>query len=793
MNLIQEFLIGVRFVGLKATLQTMLYSRYRDQVDKKFSSPKVVSTGVRPEEITGVQSFHNGAYFSFNHGIRLEVAFLSENSVRLTWSPGQAAPKYAVGGDETIALRVEMDETEPGYRLSTGSLAVMVHPDGSISYHHSDIQIRQDQPPVYQAPAWSAESPLSDEAVIYGLGEQTSLNLRPGSYHLWNTDPSGSYGPGDEPVYVNIPVYYCQQSAGSYLVFYENSFEAQAEFDASARIRFNGGALRMYLFSGELPMAMMEYTRLTGRAGLPPKWALGFHQCRWGYRTAEEVRRVLDGFKEHNLPLDAFHFDIDYMDGYRVFTVDEERFARFDDLLADMNREGVHPVVIIDPGVKIDPDYGVYSEGMQGDHFVKLPDGKPYRGLVWPGWVHFPDFTKPETRRWWGSYYQRFIEDGVAGFWHDMNEPTSFSAWGESNLSRKTVFSFEGREGTLDEAHNLYGLQMNAAAHNALRILRPDSRPWLLTRSGWAGLQRYAWKWTGDTESTWAALKMTISTVLGLGISGIPYSGSDIGGFSGNPDAELYTRWFQMSALMAFFRNHAAIHSERGEPWQYGFAATEICREMLYLRKKLMPYIYSLAFESFDTGAPLARPLIWADPKDLRLWELDDAYLLGSDILVAPVLEAGAEAREVFLPEGTWYHYWDDEVFTGGQKVTVAAPLTQIPFFFRGGSIVPMQEEDQIALHIFIPQEEGETSSTFYQDAGDGYGSFRSELHILSLRKNRLFIQKRVEGTYSGVDKYRLEIHGAKPVSIRVDEKNADWTSQGLQVEPFENLKIILE
>jgi alpha-glucosidase len=780
-------------MGLKATMQTILYSLYRDRVDKRFSQTPVESQPLTPEKILDVQPFHNGAFFSFNDNIRLEVAFLSEQTARLTWSPGRAAPKYAVGGDETIALQVNLTENEQGHQMTAGVLTVVVHPDGRISYFFKDSLIRVDQPPVYHQPAWTTESPLAEEAVILGLGEQTALNLRPGRYHLWNTDPSGSYGPGDEPIYVNIPVYFCQQQAGSYMVFYENSFESLAEFDSSARFTFKDGALRKYIFAGDLPRALVEYSRLTGRAGLPPLWALGFHQCRWGYRTGDEVREVLAGFKQHRLPLDAFHFDIDYMDGYRVFSVDEARFAGFDQLLADMNQDGVHPVVILDPGVMIDPDYGVYMEGLKGDHFIKLPDGKPFRGLVWPGWVHYPDFTRPETRRWWGSYYKRFLEDGVAGFWHDMNEPTSFSAWGSNQLSRNTVFSFEGREGTLDEAHNLYALQMNAAAHSALRNIQPDTRPWMLTRSGWAGIQRYAWKWTGDTESTWQALKMTISTVLGLGISGIPYSGPDIGGFSGNPEAELYIRWFQMSALMAFFRNHAAIHSGLGEPWKYGPEATDICRDMILLRQKLMPYLYTLAWEAYNTGAPVARPLMWVDSGDQRLWQIDDAYLLGSHILVAPVVEEGATEREVFLPEGTWYFFWDGTEYSGGQTVTVPAPLNQIPFFIRGGSIIPLKEDGQVALHIYVPQQEGETVSAFYQDAGEGYSSSRVEQFSLNRRKNRLFIQSRVEGSYAGAEIYQVVFHGGNLVTLRVDEKETEMTPDGLLVEPFENLKIILE
>ena len=793
MNLLQEFLIGVRFVGLKATLQTIAYSRYRDKIEQKF--PPKVERGkpVRPEKVVDVQPFHNGAYFTFEHGIRLEAAFLSEKSVRLTWSPGQAAPKYAVGGDETIALQAHLIENGDDYQLSAGDVNIIVHQNGAVSFFDGKTLIRQDHPPIYEKPAWRTESPLSEEAVIYGLGEQTSFNLRPGKYHLWNTDPGGSYGPGAEPIYLNIPVYYCQQQDGGYMVFYENSHEAWAEFDSQACLRFSGGALRLYFFAGDLPQSLFEYSRLTGRPAMPPRWALGFHQCRWGYRTAEEVRQVVQGFKQYRLPLDAFHFDIDYMDGYRVFSVDEERFAGFDRLLDEMNQDGIHPVVILDPGVKIDPEYSLYKEGIQDDHFVKLPDGTPYRGLVWPGWVHFPDFTRPETRRWWGSYYKRFVEDGIAGYWHDMNEPTSFSAWGSNQFPRSTVFSFEGREGTLEEAHNIYALQMNSAAYTALRYTQPDHRPWMLTRSGWAGIQRYAWKWTGDTESTWNALRMTIKTVLGLGVSGIPFSGSDIGGFSGNPEPELYIRWFQMSALMAFFRNHAAIHSGLGEPWKYGSQATEICREMMLLRQKLMPYLYSLASEANTFGSPMARPLFWDNPQDQRLWKIDDAYLLGSNMLVAPVLEEGSVQRTVFLPDGNWYSWWDDSVRIGGKQVTVSAPLERIPLFIRGGSILPMQEDGEINLHIYVPQEETESASFFYQDADDGFGPSRTEYYTLSRRENRLFIQNRAEGSFEGVEQYRLVLHGAKPGSTRVDEQPVDWDPDGLRVAPFENLKIILE
>lgn len=794
MNALQQILLGIRFMGLKSILQTIQYSRYRDRIVKRFSPPRSLAPqAVSPRKLENIKPFNNGAYFSFNDNIRLEVAFLSAHTVRLTWGPGQLAPKYAVGGDETIAIQVTIDQVPQGWQLTAGGFKLVVHSSGHVDYFSGGQLIRQDTPPAYTRPAWEHEAPLSDEAVIYGLGERTRLNLRPGSYYLWNQDPSGSYGPGDDPLYLNIPLYYCQQHSGGYLVFYENTFEAYASFDSTARLHFTDGALRFYVCKGPLPYALEEYTRLTGRAPLPPRWSLGFHQCRWGYHSADEVRRVLAGFAEHELPLDAFHFDIDYMDGYRIFTVDNERFPEFDKLIAEMKQAGVEPVVILDPGVKVDENYGVYSSGMRRGHFVKLPDGKPVRALVWPGWVNFPDFTNPETRRWWGSYYKVFLEDGVSGFWHDMNEPAAFTAWGENTLPRIAVHNFEGREGSHQEAHNIYGLQMNAAAFNAIRAARPNQRPWMLTRSGWAGIQRYAWKWTGDTESTWAALKMTVSTVLGLGVSGVPFSGPDIGGFSGNPEAELYIRWFQMSALMAFFRNHTAIHTERGEPWQYGPEATQICREMLLLRKRLMPYLYTLTWEAALNGAPVARPLAWAAPDDPRYWQIDDAYLLGSQVLVAPVVEEGADRRSILLPEGGWYHYWDGSYHQGGQRVEVPAPLSQIPFFIKEGSVLPMLEDSVLSLHVFVPPADGVSQSVVYHDQGEGYGASRLDHLTLHRRAERLFLQRREEGTYPGPDQFRIVLHGAEPGATRVDEQPAEWGDDGLMVESFENLKILLQ
>lgn len=794
MNMLQEFLIAVRFMGLRSTLRTLSYSRYREKMEKRFGVPSQLekNQSVSPRHLEGVKPFHNGAFFSFNGGIQLEVAFLSASTVRMTWTPGNPPVPYAVGGEETLALMAEVTPLEGKYRLSAGGLEVYVGQDGVVSYVSNGVVIRRDAPPVYQSPGWTHSAPLEKDAVIYGLGERARLNLRPGKYSLWNRDPGGSYGLDADPLYLTIPLYYCQQTAGSYLAFYENTFKGVAQFDQRAEMQFVGGALRMYLVEGSLPEALEEYTRLTGRPPMPPTWAFGFHQCRWGYTSSAQARTVVDGFRKHQLPLGAFHFDIDYMDDYRVFTVDDENFSDFTELCAELEAEGVKPVVIIDPGVKIDPTYAVYRSGMETGAFCLLPDGQVMRGLVWPGWVHFPDFTNPITRAWWGEQYAGLLDAGVAGIWHDMNEPAAFAAFGENTVPLVTQHSLEGREGSHEEAHNVYGLMMDQAGYDGLRKLRPEKRPWLLTRSGWAGVQRYAWKWTGDVESTWPALKMTISTVLGLGISGIPYSGSDIGGFSGNPDAELFTRWFQMSTLMAFFRNHAAAGTEPREPWVYGEPYTSVVREMLHLRSKLMPYLYTLAYEAWRSGAPLTRPLFWSQPEDRTLWEVDDAYLLGNAVLVAPVVEKGADTRRVRIPVGGWYHYWDDAYFPGGE-ITVAAPLSQIPFFIKAGTVLPVEEDGTISLHIYLPVADGEYVSRHYADAGDGYGDYREDTYHLKRTGNQVLVRKHTEGGYPADPKVRLVLHGGDILEVEADGERFPVVENQVALPPSEIVQFRLQ
>jgi alpha-glucosidase len=626
---------------------------------------------------------------------------------------------------------------------------------------------------------------------VYGLGQRAApLNLRGGTYQLWNQDPGGSYGPGDDPLYMTMPTYYGLHGAGGYMVFYENSHPGSLHLKDEAEVRFEGGALQYYFIPGTPRQALKQFSELTGRPPMPPRWALGFHQSRWGYRTGAEVQEIVAGFEGHDLPLSALHLDIDYMDGYRVFTVNEDRFPDIANLTADLARRGVRTVMILDPGVKKDQSYAFYREGLEGNRFLNDQNGTPFHGLVWPGWSAFPDFTDSDVRSWWGSGYQRLVDRGVDGFWHDMNEPTSFAAWGQPTLPQALGHHMEGRGGVHQEAHNVYGLLMNRAGFEALRKVRPDHRPWLLTRSGWVGVQRYAWHWTGDIESTWEALRQTIPTVLGLALSGIPYTGPDIGGFSGSPSEELFTRWFQVAAFMPFFRNHAAIHTTPREPWAFDSLYLDVMRSYLRLRYRLMPYFYTLAWVAHQTGAPLLRPLFWHEPDNRHLWDVQDAFFLGDSILVAPALSEGMTAREVNLPSGGWYHVWDDRYFEGPQTIELPVSLAEIPLLVGAGSVIPMEIEDKLQLHIYAPQKGlGEGGGSLYSDAGDGYGEWRLDRFRTSHTGDTLELAWDQEGeSLFPYKQIELHLHGIEAHSAIMNGEEIPVEENRLSVGYFERL-----
>lgn len=787
--------LAIRWMGFAPIAQATRYALTRDIIERRWRKDHTnVWTGWG--EVIEITPTQRGAHVRLEAG-ELELLFLAPDFVRISWLPGRAPVPYALARpvNEWSLTPTRLTRKGDIWTLTSDRLQIDIDARGGLSFCDADGHLlRHALPPRRAGERVQDNTVLRPEEHLYGLGEKTTSADRRGHvYELWNLDPGG-YEPGDDPIYLNIPVYIGLHEQGSYLVFYENTYRATFDLGHEdpkiARHTFAGGMLRYYFASGSPPHLLERYTELTGRPPLPPLWFLGYHQSRYSYYPQEKVRAIVETFERLDIPLDVVHLDIHYMHGYRVFTWDRERFPDPKSLSQTFREKGVRLVAIVDPGIKVDHKYPIYTDGLKKDVFCKLPNGALLHAPVWPGWCVFPDFTHPKTRTWWGQHYQRLLDVGIAGFWNDMNEPATFAAWGEPTFPLPTRHDLEGRGGDHREAHNVYGLQMARASYEGLCKLAPERRHVVVSRSGWAGLQRYAWNWTGDNQSDWASLALTIPMMIGLGLSGIGFTGPDVGGFMGAPTGELYTRWLQMAAFFPFFRTHTAFGTPDQEPWSFGQPYLDINRETIRFRYRLLPYLYTRAWEAFKYGWPPIRPVWWLEPDNKALWEVEDAFLVGNDLLVAPILVEGARRREVRLPRGHWYNYWTGDSYKGNQVVEVDAPLEYVPLFVRAGTVLPLSEpapntdklsRDRIHLHVYPPFE-GERMSKLYTDAGDGWeyidGAYRVDEFRLARTEEHVYLEWMV--SHEHVWPYR-EIHWHlidRPAKVLYNEEELD-VSQG--------------
>ncbi len=806
---------GIHLVGWKGALRTATYGLRKARLDKRYLRNRPTGPELRPgprgEAVTG-----DGVTTIPFGDLTLEVAFVDDEMVRLTWTPGTLPVRAAVDPDvvdRDLLDGVLAHEVGDALVFTTFALRVTVGADGAIEVAHRDGQnqdvplsqdwkvARRERPPVRVAERWTATVEMEPDDQVHGLGERAApLNLRPGTYGLWNTEQSGSYGPEADPLYITIPVHLVVGPGRSHLGFWENTHKGEVTLGEQMTATFEGGALRTYVAAGRPAQALGQFLRLTGMPPMPPRWALGYHQCRWGYRTEADIRAVLAGFREHDLPLSVIHFDIDYMDRYRVFTVNEESFPDLTGLLADLEDAGVKGVTIIDPGVAKQDDFPLYREGHEKGYFLTLADGSEANAMVWPGMVGFPDFSNPAVRQWWGDQYPELLDQGVAGIWHDMCEPAVFAAGVDASLPLETRHDMDGRGGDHVEGRNLYGLGMAQSGHEALQRHRPDRRPWLLTRSGWAGVQRYAWTWTGDVATSWTMLHRTLATTLNLTMSGVPYTGPDIGGFSGDPSPELYTRWFQMSAWLPFFRSHSIDTQPSREPWKAAGPHLDAIREAMARRYRLLPYLYTQAAQVSAGVEGLILPVWWpvegAACTDPDLLAVDDEFLCGPDVLVAPVFAAGATGREIRLPPGGWFALDGDERYEG--TFTVPVTIDRIPVYVRAGSVLPTDEDGQAVLHAYPPDAglAGERGPAFwYRDAGDGYGPSRMDhLQVRSFDGDWTVNRRRDHNREAfAVDDTDLAVvlHGGRwTVSVDGGEPQATEPGQSLRVGDFAELVV---
>lgn len=566
---------------------------------------------------------------------------------------------------------------------------------------------------------------LSLEAgdTVYGMGAASGSAHRMDQHFLLRTMDTNFYS-ASEGTYSAFPFFLIRSGHRFRAIYFHSSYPLEVTTtsdpggeDGRSIIIRNYRPERalpadMFIFRGELPEILDAYTSLTGRPFHAPVWSLGFHQSRWSYKTEQKVLEIAEGFRSHDLPCDAIHLDIHYMDRYRVFTWSETRFPNPAQLHKTLEEKGIRTVAIVDPGVFVGKDYSVYLDGLKQDLYCKrVGSDENYVGKVWPGETVFPDFMEEKTRIWWASHHKALFDAGVSGIWNDMNEPVLQIGKTDEPLDEPV----RHQSGSHLQFRNLYANYEARATFDGFRRWKPLERSFILTRSGHCGIQKYAALWTGDNHTSWEHLKQNLHMVLNLGLSGVTMSGADVGGFCSGPGRwgafkllrkpELFARWMELGSLMPFFRVHTVLYSYSQEPWSFGDEVLELSRKHMNRRYRLMHYLNGLSRRAHHSGEPLVRP-VWYHYPDLKE-EPQDQFMLGPDLLACPVLEPGQKKRKVVLPPGEWYEFETGKRFEGNLIQYLDTRLGFYPLFVRAGAVLPMcparrNAEDSIRSALFL-------------------------------------------------------------------------------------------
>lgn len=527
--------------------------------------------------------------------------------------------------------------------------------------------------------------PLGVRDHVLGFGEKAfDVDRRRTIFRMWGRDPGG-YRRGDDPIYLTVPFFIrVSQKVRGYFLNCASSTDIDVGVSLYANITVSTGEreAELYIFEGRDIEEIVElYTSLTGKPFRLPRWALGHQVSRYSYFPEGAVMDVLKEYR--GIPVSAIYLDIDYMQGYRVFTWDRERFPDPERTVEKIHAQGIKVVTIIDPGIKMDQHYDVFGEFVRGKGFVETPDGELFHGKVWPGECAFPDFLSGEGRNIWKKMMKNFVErSGVDGIWLDMNEPSIFNE--TRTIDGAALHSSSGGRLKHSHAHNAYAYFQAMATFEALS--ETGREPFILTRSGFSGIQKYCAVWTGDNASSWDDIRLQISMVTSLGLSGIPYAGCDIGGFFGRADPELISRYYCAAAFFPFFRNHKSKDGNDQEIFQLPRKYRLIAEEAVKLRYSFMPYLEVLADEAHHTGHPMVRPLCYDFLRDENTYSINDQYMVGPSLMYAPVIEKGTERRALYLPEGLWCSFPDFNMFRGGDWIEGEG----MPLYIRQNSLIPM-------------------------------------------------------------------------------------------------------
>ncbi len=644
----------------------------------------------------------------------MQITALTDSIIRVRVAQGGKFPEDASWAVPAAVRRQSVNVTQTSDGFKTRAMDVHVDPALGLTVNDSagrTIVADAANPLSFTGRGFMLRKKLPIDQRIYGMGDKTGgMDRRGAAFVDWNTDFFG-FAPWSDPIYKSIPFYIGVASDGyAYGLFLDNSWRSNFDFghrDADAiELSAPDGPIDYYVIAGPtVADVVRNYQTLTGRAPLPPQWALGYQQSRWGYSSDKEVRAIASRLRSDRIPADVIWMDIDYQEKNRPFTVNKTIFPDLKKLNTDLNADGVRLVAITDLHVAYLPKqgYAPFDTGEAGNHFVRKADGSLYVAPVWPGPAVFPDFTRAATRSWWGSLYKDFVADGFAGFWNDMNEPAVFETPTKTmpvdNLHRIDSDDFAPRDATHSEIHNVFGMQNTRGTYEGMLKLRPNVRPFVMTRATYAGGQRYAVTWTGDNSSTWDHLRLCVQQSLNLGLSGFTYTGCDVGGFVGGASPDLLTRWYEIAAFTPVFRNHAANDAPHAEPWVDGPEHLAIRRKFIEERYRLMPYLYAVAEQNARTGDPVMRPVFYDYPDALK-FDCDSAltFTVGGKLLVAaPPRPESPKDYKVCLPAGGWYDYWTGQPVTE-IKFTAPNRLDHVPLYVRAGTILPRQPLTQSTM-----------------------------------------------------------------------------------------------
>jgi alpha-glucosidase len=724
--------------------------------------------------------------------------------VRLDKKPLGRNFSYAVVGLPQ-KTKTNIIQTDESITLLTDSLKVIVYKKPfRIAYYTTDGQlINQDEPGL--STSWVNEAVtdyktmMPDERFI-GLGEKTgNLDRKGNGYTNWNSDVYG-YSVDQDPLYSTIPFYIGLHHNLNYGIFLDNTYQTDFNFGASNN-RFSsfsarGGEMNYYfIYHKQLADIITSYTALTGRIKMPPLWSLGYQQNRYSYYPDTEVMRIAHTLREKKIPADGITLDIHYMDRYQLFTWDKKRFPNPVNLTDNLNKLGFKVTVIVDPGIKVQKDAKAYQDGVKDSVFIQYPDHTFYTGQVWPGWCNFTDFTSQKGRDWWMKQVKFFADNGVSGIWNDMNE---FSTWGQK-VPDNVLFDFDGAKTTHLQAHNVYGLEMIRSSYEGARQ-HFNERPFVLSRSGYAGLQRYSAMWTGDNRAEENHMIAGVRLMSSLGLSGVPFTGMDIGGFTGGASTSLFIRWMQIGAFIPYYRNHTALNTKSSEPWTYGEDALEISRNYINLRYKLLPYIYSTFYEASQNGLPIVRSLAINYAFDTNVYSTDfqNQYLFGKAFLVAP-FESTKEYGKIYLPKGQWYDLYTDELMQGGKSTIQPLSVSSLPVFVKESSIIPMQSliqntaempTDTLSLHIYNGNIANEF--VYYEDDGKSFNYENNDFYKRTIRFNpadKSIILDEATGSFKSKFHYvKLVMHGFNAINqAKVNGKSPSIVTTTYQMVPQAN------